>query len=154
MDQRKSSSYKIADVLINIGRKECLEKAELLLNSEQNSKILNLRSLDLETSEAEPLALVLYENQNTDVESISFSYNSSLKDEGAVALIKSSPHSIRELGFVNCGMGDIGGQALLNWMRDAPHLKMMCAELNHFSDKLKSEFKRFSMENRQILVVV
>lgn len=157
MKQHKNIQSKIAEVLRRIGRKECLEKAELLTGSENKSSSLNLRSLGLIHTEAMQLALVLKEIEskgNSKIDSISFSYNSSLKDKGAVTLIKSLPISIRELGLVNCGIGETGGQELLNWVKSAPNLKMICAELNSFSDKLKSDFRKFSIQNPQIIVVV
>lgn len=93
-------------------------------------------------------------NGNSDIDSISLSYNHSLKDEGVVALMNSLPISIRELGLVNCGIGETGGQELFKWVKNAPDLKMICAEQNSFSDKLRSDFMNFSIQNPQIIVVV
>jgi hypothetical protein len=157
MEQDKNSQLRVAEILRSFDRKECFEKAELLANSEHKSSSLNLRNLGLKATEVLELAFVLKDIENkggSTIDSISFSYNSSLEDKGAVTLIKSLPISIRELGFVNCGIGENGGQELLNWMRNAPSLKMICAEQNLFSDKLKSNFIKFSVENPQIIVVV
>ena len=157
MNHDKNIQSKIAEILRNIGRKECLEKAEFLLDSENQSSSLNLRSLGLNATEVIQLAGVIKDVEkegNAKIDSISFSYNNSLKDKGAVTLIKSLPISIRELGFVNCGIGDNGGQELLDWMRNALNLRMMCAEQNLFSDQLKLDFKKFSIENPKIMVVV
>jgi hypothetical protein len=153
MEPHQSIQSAIAGLLRRTGRKECLEKAALLETSEHNSSSLNLRRLGLTHTEVTQLALVLKETDSS-IDSISFSYNHSLKDEGAIALIKALPLSVRELGFVNCGMGESGGQELLNWVKKAPNLKMICAELNSFSEKLKSDFMTFSIQNPQIMVVV
>jgi len=157
MESDKNVQLKIAEVLRKIGRKECFEKAELLANLENNSSRLNLRSIGLRDNEVQQLATVLRDmerKRDATIDSISFSYNTLLKDKGVIALITSLPISIRELGFVNCGIEEKGGQALLSWMRNAPNLKMMCAEQNSFSDKLKSAFRKFSIDNPDILLVV
>ncbi len=157
MDQDKNIQSKIAGILRKIGRKECIEKAELLIDSENKSNGLNLRSLGLRAAEVMQLALVLKDIEKTGnpkIDSISFSYNSLLKDKGAIIIIKSLPISIRELGFVNCGIEDSGGQELLNWMKNAPNLSMVCAERNSFSDKLKSDFAKFGIEYPNVIVVV
>ena len=67
--------------------------------------------------------------------------------------MKKLPKSILEIGLVNCGINDIGGAEILNWMRSASSLRMICIEQNNFSENLKSEFKQFSNHNPQILVV-
>lgn len=43
------------------------------------------------------------------IKSISFSYNSSLGDLGAIALSKDLSKNICEIGLVNCGISDVGG---------------------------------------------
>lgn len=157
MDQDKNIPSRVAEILRKTGRKECMEKAQLLIHSENKSTNLNLRDLGLRATEAEQLALVLMDiekNGSPKVDSISFSYNHFLKDEGAVTLIKSLPISTRELGFVDCGIEESGGRELLNWIKKAPNLSMLCAEQNSFSDQLKSEFVRFSMEHPKVMVVV
>ncbi len=157
MKQHKNIQWKVAEILRGTGRTECIQKAEALANSENNSSSLNLRSLNLKHNDAMQLASVIKEIDSIEhsiIDSISFSYNDSLKDEGAITLIKSLPPSIRELGLVDCGIGEAGGQELLNWVKRAPNLKMICAELNSFSDKLKSDFRKFSIQNPQIIVVV
>jgi hypothetical protein len=157
VDQPKNIQSRIAGILRKTGRRECLEKAALLENSEQNSSRLHLRNLGLLPEEVMQIASVFKEMErsgNFNIDSISFSYNHSLRDEGAVALIKSLPISIRELGLVNCGIGETGGQELYNWIKNAPNLKMICAEQNSFSDKLRSDFMNFSIQNPQIIVVV
>lgn len=88
------------------------------------------------------------------IDSISFSYNHTLGDEGAISIIHSLPPSIRELGLVDCGIGDRGGRALLDWMRKSAHLTMICTEQNEFSESLKLDFIKFRNENPTILVIV
>lgn len=153
----KNIHYSLAEILRNIGRKECLEKAEFLERSNSQNTSLSLRDLGLKASEIQQLAIVIGDigkKSEVIIDSISFSYNSLLKDEGAITLIKSLPKSLCELGLVNCGIEEVGGQALLDWVQNAPNLKMICAEDNSFSNNLKLDFKKFSKENPEIIVVI
>jgi hypothetical protein len=143
---------KIAKALQEIGGEKCLKKAIALKQNSNLISTLNLRDLDLT-----PLNMIniasCFEGRDCSIKSISFSYNRSLNDSGAVALMKKLPTSILEIGLVNCGINDIGGAEILNWMRSASSLRMICIEQNNFSENLKSEFKQFSNHNPQILVV-
>ena len=88
------------------------------------------------------------------ITSISFSYNPLIGDLGTTALIKSLPSSIREIGCVGCGIGDIGGKEILSWMQTSTHLQMICMEQNNFSDTLKTKFRAFNINNPKIIVVI
>ncbi len=63
------------------------------------------------------------------------------------------PESIREIGLVNCGIGDIGEIELMSWMSNSSNLQMICVEQNNFSTEFRLEFKKFRANNPQILVV-
>lgn len=157
MIEQQNIHLRVAEVLRDLGRKECIETAALLAHSDKHNRRLHLRSLSLSSDEAALVAIALKGNEatgDTNIESISFSHNRGLGNDGAIALINALPISIRELGFVNCGIRVLGGQELLRWMESATNLKMMCAEQNSFSDKLKSEYHKFSIANPQIMVVV
>lgn len=105
----------IARILQNIGSKGCLDKAGMLEGIEKNSSSLNLRSLDLQPYDVIKIADGLkngHPGNGDGTRSITFSYNRSLGDTGAIALAKSLPLSIREIGLVGCGIGDVGGNEL------------------------------------------
>jgi hypothetical protein len=54
---------------------------------------------------------------------------------------------------VDCGIRDVGGVEILNWMRRATDLQMICVEQNNFSEKLRLEFNQFSIANPQVFIV-
>lgn len=140
-------------VLRTIGNVKCLQKAVALENQQDPIVSLNLRDLSLSPSNIEVIVDCLKE-ANGPLASISFSYNSALGDLGAVALSKSLSSHVSEIGLVNCGIGDLGGFAVLNWMKNATQLRMICIEQNDFSEQLKSKFRQFSNDHPHVLVVV
>lgn len=146
-------SRQIATILREIGTHKCLKKAEALEQESSPNGFLNLRNLDLDASNVKAIARCLNQEQEP-LQSISFSYNVRLGDLGATALSNHLPKHTGEIGLVNCGIGDVGGMEILNWMKNAPQLQMICMEQNNFSALLKSEFRKFSNNNPQILVVI
>jgi len=117
------------------------------------TSILNFRNLDLSAANTVALANILKEGDEA-LTSISFSYNHSLGDEGAIALANNLPESITEIGLVDCGIGELGGAALLNWVKKSPKLRMVCFEQNKFSTQLKMAYRKIGTERPHFLVVV
>jgi len=151
----KSIQTEIATILRAIGTKGCVEKAEILKKKSSSMTALHLRDLKLTSINVISIANCLKQagENNLHLKSISFSYNHQLGDAGAIALAKSLPKSISEIGLVNCGISDIGGVEILKWMRNAPNLQMICMEQNNFSNELRFEFEKFKASNSRILVV-
>lgn len=73
--------------------------------------------------------------------SFSISYNP-IGSEGAITMAQVLPLSLQELGMVGCEIGEAGGEAILEWTRQASGLRMLCIEQNHFSQPLKAEFRK------------
>ncbi|MEQ8704576.1 MAG: hypothetical protein RIC19_11685 [Phaeodactylibacter sp.] len=147
---------RIAKVLRQTGNPGCIEKAKALESDGYQAGTLNLRGLSLKPEEVMGISEVLQpgKGDGTDrIRSISFSYNDQIGDTGAIALSKSLPSHIREVGLVGCGIGDEGGSAILNWMKTNPNLEMICIEQNHFSDQLKAAFMAFKRANPEMVVV-
>jgi hypothetical protein len=46
-----------------------------------------------------------------------------LGDEGVLILVKSLPQTIAEIGLVQSGIGDTGGEALIGWATNAKQLR-------------------------------
>lgn len=72
--------------------------------------------------------------------SFSLSYNP-IGSDGAITFIQALPTSLQELGMVGCDIGEEGGEAILEWTKQASSLRMLCIEQNHFSNTLKAEFR-------------
>lgn len=154
MSNNRNIQQQSAAVLRKIGSKACIEKARTLESSATPMTSFNFRSLGLSLPAIISIAAILKrEKDNEAIASISFSYNRLLGDEGAIALAQSLPDSIREVGLVDCRIGEKGGTALLDWIKEAPNLKMICIEQNHFSDALRMAFRDVSKERPNTLVV-
>ncbi|MGK0391813.1 MAG: hypothetical protein ACI94Y_004580 [Maribacter sp.] len=145
-----SIQIKIATILREIGTEKGLEKVKIFENITAPIHTLNLRNLALNSANVISIANCL--KQEKTIKSISFSYNL-IGDLGAIALAKSLPKYLYEIGLVDCGINDAGGIELLNWMKQSIHLKMICIEQNNFSEKLRIEFKKYSKNNPQILFI-
>ncbi len=144
---------KIAEILRKIGTEKCIEKAEILESESPRVNSIHLRDLTLSSSNLIDIVNCLKEEKNHHLRSISISYNHLIGDSSAIFLLKNLPESICEIGLVNCGISDVGGIEILQWMRNSTNLRMICMEQNNFSKKLKIEFNKFSVSNPQILVV-
>ncbi len=156
MTNPKSISQTIATILRAIGSEKALQKAASLALSATSMNTLHLRDLELTPAAVTTIVNALKqagEENNLPIQAISFSYNSQIGDEAAIALASHLPPSIREIGLVNCGISDTGGRAILEWMNRSPQLRMICMEENHFSAKLRQKLQAFSHINPQILVV-
>jgi hypothetical protein len=149
----------IAKALRSVGSEQCKEAAKSLKRSgKQGSLIdLHLRNLGLEAFDAFAIGKALeglIADSESSLKSISLSYNKALGSAGAIALAKALPSSIREIGLVGCGIGDMGGIKLLEWVRNAPKLQMICVEQNYFSEPLKMEFLQLSKRNPTLTVMI
>jgi hypothetical protein len=134
-------------------QKLLFKKQESKSNSYEQGN-LHLRNLGLQQKDI--IDLIHYidqQNIGTNIQSISFSYNPLIGDNGVIYLLKKLPLSITEIGLVNCGISDKGGVQILNWMIKSNNLRLICMEQNDFSDKLKKEFNVFKKEHPNVIVV-
>ena len=64
------------------------------------------------------------------------------------------PATVTEIGLVQCGIGDKGGDALIMWAAKALNLRWLCVEQNSFSDEMKDRFIQFGNDRKGLLVVL
>lgn len=145
--------------LRSIGTPVCMNAADVLAASVQTETgfDLHLRSAGLNEADAQVLADGLRRSDAGNglfLRSFSASYNPDLGDVGAAALAGAFPDTMRELGLVGCAIGDAGGSAILEWAREARHLRMICVEGNMFSAEVRSQFQSLASSGREILVIV
>lgn len=149
---------KLAVVLRLIGTEHSLKAATKIETSITSRSVLQFHvrgGAGIDSSGAQMIARVLrsMSTKNTHVlDSFSLSYNKAIGDMGAVALAHALPGSLRELGLVGCGIGDKGGQALLQWARHAPGLRMVCIENNNFSPALRAQFDQLRQMRADLYV--
>ncbi len=153
------TSGNLINTLRSIGKEVCITAAEKLQAAPASSSSfsLHLRGAGLDVPDAEVLAKALKSlssGHRRMLRSFSVSYNPLLGDRGAAALARSLPQTVSEIGFVGCEIGDIGGEALLKWARQAPHLSMICVEENAFSRVTEKRFRELAQGNPALLVVV
>ncbi|MEH6452632.1 MAG: hypothetical protein V7782_06255 [Psychromonas sp.] len=129
----------------------------LLLKDNKSSYDLHLRNANLNNEEIDLIAKAI---KTVDVEggpslqSFSMSYSPNLRDHGVLSLVKTLPSTVTEIGLVQCGISDKGGEALLVWAAGAPKLHWLCVEKNYFSNKTKEQFIKLGKERNHLLVVV
>jgi hypothetical protein len=128
----------------------------LSLKNGESSYDLHLRDADLNLNQIKSIAEAIktvHENGGPSLQSFSMSYNSNLGDEGVLILVKSLPQTITEIGLVQSGIGDKGGQALIEWATNAKQLRWLCIEGNIFSNDIKDSLREFSQERSDLLVI-
>ena len=128
----------------------------LSLKNSESSYDLHLRNADLNYNQIKSIAEAIktvHENGGPSLQSFSMSYNSNLGDEGVLILVKNLPQTITEIGLVQSGIGDKGGEALIRWATNAKQLRWLCVEENIFSNDIKDRLRNFGQERSDLLVV-
>lgn len=148
----------LIDALHFIGGPVCLDAANKLetVSSSSGGFDLHLRSAEVDAHDARILANAIQEipiSSTHYLRSFSASHNPDLKDAGAIALLRSFPTTMTELGLVGCSIGDAGGTALQEWALQAPNLRMICVEGNNFSSNLRSKFAELGRRHTSLIVV-
>lgn len=149
----------LAKALRLIGGPVCFTAADNLEANQSNSDSvhLHLRCAGLEASDAMVIAGALNSLPRTsysELVSMSLSYNFTLGDAGAIAMAQSLPPTIRELGLVNCGIGDAGGEALLRWAEQANGLRILCIEENQISEGIKLRMVKLMHRKAELWIIV
>jgi len=128
----------------------------LSLKNSESSYDLHLRDADLNLNQIKSIAEAIktvHENGGPSLQSFSMSYNSNLGDEGVLILVKNLPQTITEIGLVQSGIGEKGGQALIGWATNAKQLRWLCVEGNIFSNDIKDRLREFDQERSDLLVI-
>ena len=129
----------------------------MLLHDNRSNYDLHLRSANLSSAQIERIAeaiLAVHRQDGPALHSFSLSYNTHVKDQGMLSLVKMLPPTVTELGLVQCGIGDLGGEALVAWASGAPKVHMLCVEQNAFSTAIKAKLVKLGRERPGMLVVV
>ena len=86
--------------------------------------------------------------------SFSLSYNTQIGNAGIMSLVKALPLSIHEIGFVDCGFGYQGAQALLGMIKKSPLLHTLCIEGNHIPKNVRNKFLELNQENPHLSIYI
>ena len=149
----------LVNALRSINKPVCEKAADDLLplaNNKSNYD-LHLRNADLNFNEIKLIAeaiKIVHVRGGPSLQSFSMSYNPHLGDEGVLILVKKLPPTVTEIGLVQCGIGDKGGDALIMWAAKALKLQWLCVEQNLFSDEMKDRFIQFGNDRNGLLIVL
>lgn len=152
---KDTTTHILAEALRATENERCLQTAaDLERISLDNSQFdLHLRNAGLKPTDAQLIAQALLKTgSGPALTSFSVSYNQLIGDDAVATLARALPPSVREIGFVGCAIGDIGGQALVEWAEQAPALRMMCVEDNQFSSKLEQRLANLAQSKTQLSV--
>ncbi|NNK78979.1 MAG: hypothetical protein HKP40_09740 [Litoreibacter sp.] len=134
----------LESALRKIGTTRCVAAADTLAqpHSVPSPISIHLRSAGIDEAGAARIARALTslsEAERSRLHSFSLSYNG-IGDIGALAMAASLPETLGELGLVGCSIGDDGGEAILNWAKNATGLRMICIEGNAMSQEMRERF--------------
>lgn len=130
-----------------------LEKLDAMASSFD----LHLRSAELDTADATNIAAAIRGSDTEEqlsLRSFSSSYNPVIGEVGAIALVKSLPPTLSEIGMVGCNLGDESGEALLAWAISASSLRMICVEGNSFSPLMRQRISNLRHDRSGLTVIV
>ena len=155
----KMGFAELISTLRGMEKKVCDTAAQTMETSLASDSVLSLhlRSAGLDLSDAKNLAKALRNlsanPESARLSSFSVSYNRGLGDPGTVALAQALPHTVRDIGFVRCNMGDEGALALLEWAKQTSSVKMICIEQNNFSADTRSLYQQYRQSNPAATVI-
>ncbi len=152
------TNQQIAEILRSFSTQNCQRKADKIEEDEDEfSGKLDLRHMGLWATDVNRLIREICQldmETSRMLSSIDLSFNELLSDEGALALSNHLPRTLGEIHLIDCGIGDFGGGAILEWMNDAHGLRIVNLEQNNMSRALKEKFIEFANSNPQIMVTV
>jgi hypothetical protein len=81
------------------------------------------------------------------------SFNPELKDEGVIALLNQIPKTTSVIAFVECGITDKAGQAIIDWVAKTNNLDGIYIEGNTFSKSMEARFEKLRNDNAKLTVL-
>ncbi len=148
----------LIDVLVETKKIKSLEVAENLYSVGINDKTYDLiiRKAKLSVEDAKNIANAIdrvNQNNGPDLQTLSMSFNQDLKDEGVIIILKKIPKTISVIAFVDCGLTDKAGQAIIDWAANANNLNGIYIEGNTFSKEMEAKFEQLRTDNPQLTVL-
>ena len=81
------------------------------------------------------------------------SFNEDLKDEGVITLLNHIPLTTSVIAFVECGITDKAGQAIIDWAAKTNNLNGIYIEGNDFSKDMEKKFEKLRVDNPRLTVL-
>jgi len=148
----------LIDVLVETKKTKSIEVARKLqlLDSGVDKYDLVIRKADLNLDDAEKIASAIYrvsQNNGPNLHTLSMSFNQDLKDEGVLAVLSKIPDTTAVLAFVECGITDIAGQAIIDFASRNKKLTGIYIEGNAFSKSMEAKFEKLRIDNPELTVL-
>ena len=115
-----------------------------------------IRKANLNIQDAKNIANAIKkidQNKGPKLDTISMSFNEGLKDEGVITILNLIPKTTSVIAFVECGITDKAGQAIIDWAATTNNLNGIYIEGNTFSKEMEAKFEKLRTDNPQITVL-
>ena len=148
----------LINVLLETKKPKSVEVAKALKLISANSKSYDLiiRKANLNLEDAKKIANAINrvdQKKGPKLHTISMSFNQDLKDDGVIAILDQIPKTTSVIAFVECGITDKAGQAIIDWTFKANNLDGIYIEGNTFSKIMEAKFEKLRIDNRNLTVL-
>ena len=148
----------LINVLLETKKPKSVEVAKALKSISANSKSYDLiiRKANLNLEDAKKIANAINrvdQKKGPKLHTISMSFNQDLKDDGVIAILDQIPKTTSVIAFVECGITDKAGQAIIDWAFKANNLDGIYIEGNIFSKNMEAKFEKLRIDNRNLTVL-
>ena len=148
----------LIDALVETKKPKSLEVANNLKSTGDNDKSYDLviRKANLNIEDVKNIATAIKkidQNKGPKLGTISMSFNEDLKDEGVITLLNHIPLTTSVIAFVECGITDKAGQAIIDWAAKANNLNGIYIEGNDFSKDMEKKFEKLRVDNPRLTVL-
>ena len=148
----------LIDALVETKKPKSIEVANNLKSTGDNDKSYDLviRKANLNIKDAKNIATAIKkidQNKGPQLGTISMSFNEDLKDEGVITLLNHIPLTTSVIAFVECGITDKAGQAIIDWAAKTNNLNGIYIEGNDFSKDMEEKFEKLRADNPRLTVL-
>ena len=143
----------LIDVLVQTNKQKSLEVAKNLKELNQNAKTYDfvIRKANLDIVDAKNIAEAIKKIDLNDGPKL----HDNLKDEGVIAILKQIPKETSVIAFVECGITDKAGEAIIEWanLKEVKNLNGIYIEGNSFSKEMEQKFDQLRANNPNLTVL-
>jgi hypothetical protein len=148
----------LINALVDTNKPKSIKVANSLKAIDNNDKSYDLviRKANLDINDAKNIANAIkkiQQNNGPKLHTISMSFNENLKDEGIITLLNHLPLTTSVIAFVECGITDEAGQAIIDWSTKTNNLNGIYIEGNNFSKDMEEKFEKLRTDNPSLTVL-
>ena len=148
----------LINALVETKKPKSIEVANNLKSTGDNDKSYDLviRKANLNIKDAKNIATAIKkidQNKGPQLGTISMSFNEDLKDEGVITILNHIPLTTSVIAFVECGITDKAGQAIIDWAAKTNNLNGIYIEWNDFSKDMEEKLEKLRADNPRLTVL-